>query len=970
MMNMSSSVRGSFRSKAAAAGKSPRMHLSSHRGPAASWSQPDQVDQIFQALRKGLKEYLEIHQAEMDFLSSQQRETKRNSRLGFLYDLEKEIRASERCIRRLEFQISKVEELYEAYGVQWRLCQGAVNMKQAFCLSPSTRASRESLLELSRNHRHSLQDMSAMEGELEILLGELHIKMKGLIGFARLCPGDQYEVVVRLGRQRWRIRGRIESDDSQSWDEEEMVFLPHINHNFEIKVTEAKGLGWLLVGMVTCASVDFFVARPQLMLVDITELGTIKLQLEVTWNPFDSGEKARPQSVSKQSVSSRKSSVYSWTAPNTPSFTEKYFLSMVRELQDQEGSLPSLVSKSRHARGGVSLLSYLSDPSHTCITSSPQSPFHPSLTRAHSFPTSHSGGTGLGGGRTQLSFGEEEETRRRRRVGEEEWGGLLEAPSSGETSQTASVVALQRCSTPDILRKNPAGEPEPESPGAAPVQNQDQEQGSLDGPTLPAASSSSSSHPAAAPTPGRPGGSGAQCRALALRLGALVTDLQKTLQTESFCEKEPRALEQQIVHLATILKNDLSLLKTSSSEETLAVEEVLGSFDFLSHDLNAEDDTSCLGSLRLKDSGLGSFQQSTLRSLGLLSKDSQSASEEELLAAPLTSGNWSLDQALETHLDICCILLQTMRRTDFSPSQRELLEEISNQAEVLDRVNGLLLEKNHNMTAGDILPKAQRSRDVLLFWKECVNDSSSPFCCHADSFSRALKKRYTHKVKAKQPGQSEKVFSRLLQQLQAACRLVPCCRPVCCPDRVTLFQLSVYLKRWSFQDLGEHISRLSREEYILSALRSPKRRRALNKLRGRGISELFPLGSTLQTLGALLIDSNHKVCKAATNCICRAAGSKAFRKKAMVFYTESLKSSEVQVQQGSCLALKCLRATESVDHIADLWRSEDEDLRSAARETVLSFGKKGYEAFQRMDQLFAEMEEEAYKNQETQITIL
>lgn len=26
------------------------------------------------------------------------------------------------------------------------------------------------------------------------------------------------------------------SDDSQSWDEEEIVFLPHIHHNFEIKV--------------------------------------------------------------------------------------------------------------------------------------------------------------------------------------------------------------------------------------------------------------------------------------------------------------------------------------------------------------------------------------------------------------------------------------------------------------------------------------------------------------------------------------------------------------------------------------------------------------------------------------------------------------------------------------------------------------------------------------------------------------
>lgn len=57
-------------------------------------------------------------------------------------------------------------------------------------------------------------------------------------------------------------------------------------------MTEAKGLGWLLVGMVTCASVDFFVARPQLMLVDITELGTIKLQLEVTWKY---GHKQKPQ---------------------------------------------------------------------------------------------------------------------------------------------------------------------------------------------------------------------------------------------------------------------------------------------------------------------------------------------------------------------------------------------------------------------------------------------------------------------------------------------------------------------------------------------------------------------------------------------------------------------------------------------------------------------------------------------------
>lgn len=47
------------------------------------------------------------------------------------------------------------------------------------------------------------------------------------------------------------------------------------------------------------------------------------------------------------------------------------------------------------------------------------------------------------------------------------------------------------------------------------------------------------------------------------------------------------------------------------------------------------------------------------------------------------------------------MFLQKMETTDFGPSQRELLEEVSHQAEVLDRVNCLLLEKSDTITAGD-----------------------------------------------------------------------------------------------------------------------------------------------------------------------------------------------------------------------------------------------------------------------------
>ncbi|KAM6980506.1 RIPOR family member 3 [Aplochiton taeniatus] len=983
-----SSARSSLRSKALS-NKSPRVHLSPGRVGGAIWAQqPEQVDRIFQALRKGLKEYLDGHQTEMDFLSSQQRDSKRNSRLAFLYDLEKEIRALERYIRRLEFQISKVEELYETYCIQWRLCQGVLNMKRAFSLSPSSRASRESLLELNRNHRHSLEDMSNMEGELEILLGELHIKMKGLIGFARLCPGDQYEVVVRLGRQRWRIRGKIQSDDRQSWDEEEIVFLPHIHQNFEIKVTEVKGLGSLLVGMVTCKSADFFMARPQLMVVDITELGTIKLQLEVLWNPFDSAE-MRPvsSSPSRQSLPTRKSSVYSWTTPNTPSFTDKYFLSMVRQLQDPEAPFPlmsRLESRSRSHSRGLSLLSYLADPSHQhhpnhhALSSS----FTPSLPHSPSTsPTpSPSYATSLGGSQFHFSLAEDGPTETMGDAGEEEeWGGVSDmettfsSPSSPSTpgeSKRDSLLAFNRYSTPDILRKNGGGEsphlePDSPAPGTHTLSGKEATPAPIPTPT-PAPTSV----PAQTPATGPGKVSSGQRRAHAVRLWCLLAQLEHAMESQSCSEKELRALDSQITHLATILKNNLSLLKTSS-EETLAVEEVLGSFDFLSTDFSADDDTSCAGSLRLKDTGISSIQENTMRSIGLLSQSSQIVSAEELATAPLTSGNWSLDQALETHLDICSILLEALGSCDSPLSQRDVLEEMALQTNVLDTVSRLLLEKTDTaLSASNVLPKAQKTRDILLFWEDCVYDGS-PFCCHVDIFVRTLRKRYTHKVKAKQPGQSEAVFTQLLQLVQASTRMVPSPRPICSPDRVTLFQLSTYLARWAVQDLGEHISRLSKEVYLVSALRSPKRRRVLKKLKGRSIVELLPLVCTLQTVARLQTDSNHKVCKAAANCLSRAPGYKAFRTKAIVYYTECLKKqSDVRLQQAACLALKCLKATESVELVAELWRSEDEDLRSAARETVLSFGKKGHAAFQRMDQIYCELQEEAYRNQDTEITIL
>ncbi|XP_056679502.1 rho family-interacting cell polarization regulator 2 isoform X5 [Monodelphis domestica] len=291
--------------------------------------QPKRVEEVYRFLKNGLDEYLEFHQTELDKLTAQLKDMRRNSRLGVLYDLDKQIKTIERYIRRLEFHISKVDELYEAYCIQRRLQDGASKMKQAFATSPASKAAKESLSEINRSYKEYTENMCTIEAELEQLLGEFSIKMKGLAGFARLCPGDQYEIFMKYGRQRWKLKGKIEVNGKQSWDGEEMVFLPLIAGLISIKVTELKGLAThILVGSVTCETKDLFAARPQVVAVDINDLGTIKLNLEITWYPFDVEDITSSTGTgNKASALQRRMSMYSQGTPETPTFKDHSFFS-------------------------------------------------------------------------------------------------------------------------------------------------------------------------------------------------------------------------------------------------------------------------------------------------------------------------------------------------------------------------------------------------------------------------------------------------------------------------------------------------------------------------------------------------------------------------------------------------------------------------------------------------------------------
>uniref|UniRef100_A0A8C7R096 FAM65 N-terminal domain-containing protein n=1 Tax=Oncorhynchus mykiss TaxID=8022 RepID=A0A8C7R096_ONCMY len=246
-------------------------------------------------------------------------------RLDEVYSALRRVKAIERFMRRLEFHLSKVEELYDAYCMQRRLRDGASKMVTAFNSATGSKEARESLNEANRGYREYTEHMCSLESELENQMGEFHIKMKGLIGYARLCAGDQYEVLMRYGRQRWRMKGRVEVSSKQVWDSEDNVFLPLITELLSIKVTELKSLAnHVVVGSVSCETLDLFCPLPQTVAVDINDLGTVKLNLEVNWSPFDKDDQTSSSStVSKRFLSNQ-------SPPDTPSMREQVFYYLLR----------------------------------------------------------------------------------------------------------------------------------------------------------------------------------------------------------------------------------------------------------------------------------------------------------------------------------------------------------------------------------------------------------------------------------------------------------------------------------------------------------------------------------------------------------------------------------------------------------------------------------------------------------------
>ncbi|XP_063020974.1 rho family-interacting cell polarization regulator 2 isoform X3 [Melospiza melodia melodia] len=947
--------------------KVKKMHNLGHKNSTTPKEpQPKRMEEVYRALKSGLDEYLEVHQTELDKLTTQLKDMKRNSRLGVLYDLDKQIKAVERYMRRLEFHISKVDELYEAYCIQRRLCDGASKMKQAFAMSPASKAARESLTEINRSYKEYTENMCTIEAELENLLGEFCIKMKGLAGFARLCPGDQYEIFMRYGRQRWKLKGKIEVNGKQSWDGEEMVFLPLIVGLISIKVTEVKGLAThILVGSVTCETKDLFAARPQVVAVDINDLGTVKLNLEITWYPFDV-EDLTPSTgnVSKASALQRRMSMYSQGTPETPTFKDHSFFSNLpdevfengtaatekRPLSFTFGDLP-YEDAVPPANSAESSCAHVSSSPDIAATPSQHRALGSSQSSSLDCSSSDSRRDSVAEPKDLLSHGEGAvaESKNTPRAAPEVCQKVSDAGSDHIFVETSVPVSLLQDTD--------------EGSELKPVEL-DTYEGNITKQLVKRLTSAETPlTPERLPCEGSISGESEGYKSyLDGSIEEALQGLLLALEPHKEQYKEFQDLDQEVMHLDDILKCKPAVSRSRSSSLSLTVESALESFDFLNtSDFDDEDG----GGVEVCNGGGGadsvfsdteieknSYRTEHPEARGHLSEalteDTGVGTSVAGSPLPLTTGNDSLDITIVKHLQYCTQLIQQIVFSSKTPFvTRDLLDKLSRQILVVENIAEISTENLGNITSlTDAIPEFHKKLSLLAFWMKCTGPAGV-YHTSADKMMKQLDINFATTVNEECPGLAETVFRILVSQILD--RTEPVLYSSMSSETITVFQYYSYFASHSVSDLGSYLLQLAKEASVVQVLQSVKDGKLQHNVSKINSNNLPPQQEVLRALALLLNENKNEVSETVASLLTATAENRHFREKALIYYCEALTQPNLQLQKAACLALRYLKATESIKMLVTLCQSDNEEIRKVASETLLSLGEDGRLAYEQLD---------------------
>ncbi|KRZ17773.1 Protein FAM65C [Trichinella zimbabwensis] len=229
-----------------------------------------------------LKDSIEFSKKQIDTMLTDHAADRNFSQVAD-YEILYQVKPAQHRLRQLQLQLIAIQELKGKYLNTLTMNRTAVKCE----LDKPARRTVQRLKKARNRFADITQDLSKLQAETEVYMGSLIFQPKGIVGFARITCGDEFELVIKHGSQKVKMRTKIGKDRVQIWNPSEAVFKCFLGEIFELKVYEIKSLGKRQLLDTYFYYVELICSQPTALTIDLKRSGTVKLYLVINWDPLD-----------------------------------------------------------------------------------------------------------------------------------------------------------------------------------------------------------------------------------------------------------------------------------------------------------------------------------------------------------------------------------------------------------------------------------------------------------------------------------------------------------------------------------------------------------------------------------------------------------------------------------------------------------------------------------------------------------